>query len=144
MPKVKKKILIVDDNEMNRELLSVILKEDYEFDYAADGEQAILMLDKHRSEYSVMLLDIVMPKMDGFDVLRFMNEKNWIKYVPVVLISTEYSPAHIDTAFDLGVFDFINRPFDSAIVQRRVANAVLFKGLNDGSDLQFMSVDTDF
>ncbi len=137
------KILIVDDNEMNRELLSFILKDDYEFDYAEDGEGAILMLSKNRAQYSAMLLDIVMPKMDGFEVLQYMNEKNWIKYVPVVLISTEYSPAHIDAAFDLGVFDFINRPFDAAVVKRRVGNAVLLKGVDDGSDLQFMPVDTE-
>ena len=141
----KKKILVVDDNEINRELLTEILKYEYEIEYAVDGEAAVFMLNKRIDEFDLMLLDIVMPKMDGFDVLQHMNKYNWIKKLPVVLISVEYSPAHIDRAFELGAFDFVNRPFDVAVVKRRVKNAISSVRLAaDESDLQFMSIDTDF
>lgn len=141
----KKKILVVDDNEMNRELLTEILKYEYEIEYAVDGEAAVFMLNKRIDEFDLMLLDIVMPKMDGFEVLQYMNKYNWIKKLPVVLISVEYSPAHIDRAFELGAFDFVNRPFDVAVVKRRVRNAISSVRLaDDESELQFMSIDTDF
>lgn len=141
----KKKILVVDDNEINRELLTEILKYEYEIEYAVDGEAAVFMLNKRIDEFDLMLLDIVMPKMDGFDVLQHMNKYNWIKKLPVVLISVEYSPAHIDRAFELGAFDFVNRPFDVAVVKRRVKNAISSVRLaDDESELQFMSIDTDF
>lgn len=141
----KKKILVVDDNEINRELLTEILKYEYEIEYAVDGEAAVFMLNKRIDEFDLMLLDIVMPKMDGFDVLQHMNKYNWIKKLPVVLISVEYSPAHIDRAFELGAFDFVNRPFDVAVVKRRVKNAISSIRLaDDESELQFMSIDTDF
>lgn len=141
----KKKILVVDDNEINRELLTEILKYEYEIEYAVDGEAAVFMLNKRIDEFDLMLLDIVMPKKDGFDVLQHMNKYNWIKKLPVVLISVEYSPAHIDRAFELGAFDFVNRPFDVAVVKRRVMNAISSVRLaDDESELQFMSIDTDF
>lgn len=141
----KKRILVVDDNELNRELLSEILKYEYDIEYAVDGEAAIFMLNKRKDEFALVLLDIVMPKMDGFEVLQYMNNKGWMKTLPVVLISVEYSPAHIDKAFDLGAFDFVNRPFDVAVVKRRVRNAILSAGKSDDtSELQFMSIDTEF
>ncbi len=141
----KNKILIVDDSELNRDLLTEILKYEYDVEYAVDGEAAIFMLNKRKDEFALVLLDIVMPKMDGFEVLKHMNTKGWIKNLPVVLISVEYSPAHIDKAFELGAFDFVNRPFDVAVVKRRVKNAIQSAGNNDSSsDLQFMSIDTEF
>ena len=141
----KNKILIVDDSELNRDLLTEILKYEYDVEYAVDGEAAVFMLNKRKDEFSLVLLDIVMPKMDGFEVLEYMNDKGWMKNLPVVLISVEYSPAHIDRAFELGAFDFVNRPFDVAVVKRRVRNAILSAGRDDnGSDLQFMSIDTEF
>ncbi len=139
---IKDKILIVDDNELNRELLSEILKYEYDVEFAVDGEAAILMLNKRRDEFSLVLLDIVMPKMDGFDVLEYMKQKDWMKKLPVVLISVEYSPQHIDRAFDLGAFDFVSRPFDVAVVKRRVNNAIL-SVQHQESELQFMSIDTE-
>lgn len=141
----KKRILIVDDSELNRDLLTEILKYEYELEFAHDGEAAVFMLNKRSDEFSLVLLDIVMPKKDGFEVLEYMNNKGWMKKLPVVLISVEYSPAHIDKAFELGAFDFINRPFDVAVVKRRVKNAISsVNNLGDESELQFMSIDTDF
>lgn len=123
--KSAQKILIVDDSEMNREILSEMLGEEYEIIEAQDGEQAIAVLQKHSSEISLMLLDIVMPVMDGYAVLAVMNSKRWIEDVPVIMISSETAPAYIERAYELGVTDFISRPFDALVVRRRVVNTIL-------------------
>lgn len=117
-------ILIVDDSAMNRMLLSDILADTYNIIEAEDGEQAIAILQQHASEISIVVLDIVMPKVDGFGVLEAMNENRWIQFLPVVSISTESSPEFVERAYSLGVTDFINRPFDELIVIRRVSNTI--------------------
>lgn len=117
-------ILIVDDSAMNRMLLSDILSDTYNIIEAEDGEQAIAILQQHASEISIVVLDMVMPKVDGFGVLEAMNENCWIQFLPVVSISTESSPEFVERAYSLGVTDFINRPFDELIVIRRVSNTI--------------------
>lgn len=117
-------ILIVDDSAMNRMLLSDILADTYNNIEAEDGEQAIAILQQHASEISIVVLDMVMPKVDGFGVLEAMNENRWIQFLPVVSISTESSPEFVERAYSLGVTDFINRPFDELIVIRRVSNTI--------------------
>lgn len=117
-------ILIVDDSAMNRMLLSDILADPYNIIEAEDGEQAIAILQQHASEISIVVLDMVMPKVDGFGVLEAMNENRWIQFLPVVSISTESSPEFVERAYSLGVTDFINRPFDELIVIRRVSNTI--------------------
>lgn len=117
-------ILIVDDSAMNRMLLSDILADAYNIIEAEDGEQAIAILQQHASEISIVVLDMVMPKVDGFGVLEAMNENRWIQFLPVVSISTESSPEFVERAYSLGVTDFINRPFDELIVIRRVSNTI--------------------
>ena len=121
----KQKILIVDDSEMNRNLLMVILEDEYEIIQAKDGVQAVDYLQKHAEELSLILLDLVMPQMDGFEVLVYMNKEHWIENVPVVIISAEDAPASIKRGYDLGVTDFIGKPFDANMVRRRVTNAIL-------------------
>ena len=121
----KQKILIVDDSEMNRNLLMVILEDEYEIIQAKDGVQAVDYLQKHAEELSLILLDLVMPQMDGFEVLAYMNKEHWIENVPVVIISAEDAPAYIKRGYDLGVTDFIGKPFDANMVRRRVTNAIL-------------------
>lgn len=121
----KQKILIADDSEMNRELLTAILEEEYDIIQAKDGVQAVGCLQKHAEEISLLLLDIVMPKMDGFEVLSYMNKEHWIEAIPVVIISSENSPVYIKRGYDLGVTDFIGKPFDANMVLRRSANAIL-------------------
>ena len=121
----KQKILIADDSEMNRELLTAILEEEYDIIQAKDGVQAVDCLQKHAEEISLLLLDIVMPKMDGFEVLSYMNKEHWIEAIPVVIISSENSPVYIKRGYDLGVTDFIGKPFDANMVLRRSANAIL-------------------
>lgn len=117
-------ILIVDDSAMNRMLLSDILADTYNIIEAEDGEQAIAILQQHASEISIVVLDMVMPKVDGFGVLEAMNENRWVQFLPVVSISTESSPEFVERAYSLGVTDFINRPFDELIVIRRVSNTI--------------------
>lgn len=117
-------ILIVDDSAMNRMLLSDILADTYNIIEAEDGERAIAILQQHASEISIVVLDMVMPKVDGFGVLEAMNENRWIQFLPVVSISTESSPEFVERAYSLGVTDFINRPFDELIVIRRVSNTI--------------------
>ncbi len=117
--------MIVDDSETNRSILSDMLGEEYEAIEAENGVQAITILQKHQSEISLVLLDIVMPKMDGFEVLAVMNQNHWIEDIPVIMISAEISPHQVERAYELGVTDFIMRPFDALIVHRRVANTIL-------------------
>ena len=120
----KNKILIVDDSSMNREFLADILSEQYDIEEAEDGEQALLLLTKGAHRYSLVLLDLVMPKMDGFDVLGYMNRYHWIEDLPVIIITSENDISHIKRAYSCGATDFIQRPYDVAVVQQRVKNTI--------------------
>lgn len=121
----KQKIIIADDSEMNRELLAAILEEEYDIIQVNDGVQAVDCLQRQAEEISLLLLDIVMPHMDGFEVLSYMNKEHWIDAIPVVIISSENSPIYIKRGYDLGATDFIGKPFDANMVLRRSANAIL-------------------
>ena len=121
----KQKILIADDSEMNRELLAAILEEEYDIIQANDGVQAVDCLQRHAEEISLLLLDIVMPHMEGFEVLSYMKKEHWIDSIPVVINSSENSPIYIKRGYDLGATDFIEKPFDANMVLRRSANAIL-------------------
>ncbi len=121
----KQTILIVDDSAMNREFLLDILEDEYEIVEAENGVQALELLEEKNSIISLVLLDIVMPEMDGFEVLAQMNRRGWMESVPVIMISSENAYDIIDKAYDLGVTDFINRPFDPSVVQHRVANTIM-------------------
>lgn len=121
----KKKILIVDDSEMNRALLEDMLSNDFDIIEAGNGMEAAEILQKQSEEICLMLLDIVMPVMDGFETLALMNKNGWIKQIPVIMISAETVPTYVDRAYDMGVLDYISRPFDERIVQRRVSSAIM-------------------
>ncbi len=118
------KILIVDDSEMNRELLSDMLEGDYDVHTASNGMEAYTMILNGRHDFSVVLLDIVMPKMDGFELLEIMNQKDWINDIPVIMISSEKDEATIERAYDLGVIDFIDRPFNERVIRRRITSTI--------------------
>lgn len=120
----KQKILIVDDSEMNRALLADILEEQCDVVEAENGVEAISVLSKQRTDFSLLLLDIMMPEMDGFEVLAYINKHQWNDTFAVIMISADDSPANIKRAYDLGAFDYISRPFDSTIVQRRISNTM--------------------
>ena len=120
----KYKILIVDDSEMNREILSSILGDEFDILEAADGKECISVIRKYGRDIALVLLDIVMPAMDGFGVLEFMNKHEWIDDIPVIMISSEDSVASVKKAYEMGVSDYINRPFDVEVVHRRVFNTI--------------------
>lgn len=121
----RKKLLIADDSEMNRAILANILDQDYEIIEAADGLEAIAALQVYHGEISALLLDIIMPEMDGFAVLEEMRAHGWLEEVPVIMISTETGTATIDHAFALGASDYISRPFATRIIRRRIINTIL-------------------
>lgn len=121
----KQKILIVDDSEINRSILSDILGDEYDIFEASDGVEAIDMIKKYNVEISAVLLDIIMPRKDGFEVLKEMNKRGWIDQMPVIIISAETGSKQVEQAYNLGATDFISRPFDALIVHRRVVNTVL-------------------
>ena len=110
---------------MNRSILADMLGEEYEILEAENGLEAVSTIQKHHMEIDLLLLDIVMPEMDGFEVLTVMNRNNWIEDIPVIMISAETAPAHIERAYKLGVTDFITRPFNALLVHRRVVNTTL-------------------
>ena len=115
-------VLIVDDSPMNRDILSEILCDDFEILEAPNGPQCLELLNAWGSDISIVLLDIVMPDMDGFDVLSRMSAQGWLEEIPVVMISSEDSSQTVRRAYELGASDYISRPFDARIVHRRVSN----------------------
>ena len=122
--KVKQQILIVDDSEMNREILTEMLQDDFRILEAENGEEALKMLKQYDTGISLMLLDIVMPVMNGFEVLAAMAREHWMDDIPVIMISSEESEDYIRRAYEMGIADYIRRPFDAKIVYQRVFNTI--------------------
>ena len=120
----RQNILIVDDSEMNRAILAEILGSDYNILEAANGQECLAMLDQYDTGIALILLDIVMPVMDGFEVLNVMNRNHWIEDIPVIMISSEDSDPVVRRAYELGVSDYVSRPFDAGVVYRRVFNTI--------------------
>lgn len=120
----KERILIVDDSELNRALLTEMLEDDYEILEAANGQECMDILNAGSDKISLMLLDLLMPVMDGFEVLASMNRSHMLENLPVIMISSEDSDAFIRRAYEQGVSDYISRPFDAKVVHRRVYNTI--------------------
>lgn len=124
MEEQRKKILIVDDSEMNREILISMLEDEYDIIQAEDGQQAVYIMTEHHMELSLLLLDMNMPVMNGYEVLRVMKERLWLDHIPVICISADSSDDNIGRAYEMGVSDYFGRPFDAAVVLRRVHNTI--------------------
>lgn len=124
----KQRILIADDSEINRSILADMLGDEYEIIEAETGMEVISVLRQYENNIDLMLLDVVMPEMDGFEVLVFMNKYRIIDEVPVIMISAESASSYMERAYELGVTDYISRPFDSMIVCRRVLNTLMLYG----------------
>ena len=120
----KPKILIADDSEINRALLKEILGDGYDYLEAEDGAAAVELM-RQRTDISLLLLDLMMPGMDGFDVLRVMKYHAWLDEIPVIVISAAEDTASIERAYDLGVTDYIRRPFERIMILRRVKNVLM-------------------
>ena len=120
----KEKILIADDSAMNRAILTEMLGDGYEILEAENGRQAVSIMQTN-VDIDLLLLDIMMPEMDGFDVLAMMNKYHWIDDIPVIMISAENASSYVERAYDLGATDYISRPFDMAVVHRRVINTLM-------------------
>ena len=117
-------ILIVDDSEINRDILSSILSNEFNIIEASGGKECIEALEKYGTEISLVLLDIMMPEVDGFDVLRYMSNHHLIEDIPIITITGDESGETIRKAYEMGVSDFIGRPFDTKVVYRRVLNTI--------------------
>lgn len=120
----KLKILIVDDSELNRELLAGMLGDEYEIYQVENGKKAIDILEENREQLKLVLLDINMPVMDGYEVLSIMKRRKWLDKLPVIVISAEISGESVKKAYELGASDYFVRPFNVAIVLRRVRNMI--------------------
>lgn len=122
--KNRQEILIVDDSEMNRAILSEMLGGEYKIHEASNGEECLAVLNQYGTAISLVLLDIIMPAMDGFQVLRAMSDNHWIEDIPVIMISSEDSELTVRRAYELGVSDYISRPFDAKVIYQRVFNTI--------------------
>ena len=120
----RQQILIVDDAELNRDILAEILHHDFKTMEVSNGEECLSVLREYGAGISLVLLDIVMPGMDGFAVLEEMNRNHWIEDIPVIMISSEETESYIRRAYEMGVSDYISRPFDARVVYRRVYNTI--------------------
>lgn len=120
----KKKILVVDDKGMNRYMLGGIFRDNYEIIEAGGGMEAIAIIDKEYDELAVILLDIIMPGIDGFGVLEHMKEQDYLNRVPVVIVTDDSSEATAVKAFEYKVADMVIKPFEPRIIKRRVENTI--------------------
>lgn len=121
---MRSKVLIVDDMELNREMLTTILEDEYPILEADGGRKAIEMIRENKDDIAVVLLDLIMPEVDGFAVLETMKNQSWLKTIPVLVITAESRAEVENRCFEMGVADFIKKPFDNAIVKNRVKNIV--------------------
>ena len=121
---VEARILIADDSKMNQQILSEILGVRYEYLYADDDGMQALELLHSEFDIDLLLLDINMLRLDGFGVLEVMKQRNWLQEIPVIITSSEDDESFIQKAYDLGVTDYIRRPFNLTVTQRRASNAL--------------------
>ena len=118
----KSRILIVDDSGMNRMMLSELLEDRYDILEASNGAEALSLIRQNLSSLDLVLLDIVMPELDGFGVLAHMKKRRWLEFIPVIMISSEGDSASIERAFNLGASDYIQRPYKGFLIHRRIIN----------------------
>ena len=144
MEEQRKKILIVDDSEMNREILVSMLEDEYDLIQAENGQQAVYIMSEHHMELSLLLLDMNMPVMNGYEVLQVMKERLWLDRIPVISISADSSDDNIGRAYKLGVNDYFSRPFDAAVVLRRVHNTIALHDKSMGNFQDTLGMLSDF
>ncbi len=121
---MKNRILVIDDAEFNRDMLRVLLEDDYDIDEAEDGKKAIRILMEKWNQITAVLLDLNMPVMDGYEVIECMKQNNWMSKIPVLIITSEHSVESENRCFEMGVADFIQKPFDASLLKNRIKNMV--------------------
>lgn len=121
---MRNKVLIADDVELNRDILELILKDEYGILKAENGKRAIELIREHEEEIAVILLDLIMPELDGFEVLREIKANYWTDKIPVLIISGENSTEVEEKCYDYDISDFIRKPFDGKVVKKRIENIV--------------------
>lgn len=126
--KTRSRILIVDDSGMNRMMLSELLEDRYDILEASNGAEALSLIRQNLSSLDLVLLDIVMPELDGFGVLANMKKRRWLEVIPVIMISSEGDSASIERAFNLGASDYIQRPYKGFLIHRRIINILSASG----------------
>ena len=132
---MRNKILIVDDMKFNRQVLKGFLEEEYEILEAENGREAMDIIEEQRGEIAAVLLDIVMPEMDGVTVLKLLNEKQYIGDFPILVVTSEQDVNLVGQCFDYGISDFIRKPVNTDFVKQRVENLVdLYMEKNDFKD----------
>ena len=119
---MKARILVVDDIQINRDILEEILEDKYIIIKAENGVEALKKIDKEKDDLAMILLDLMMPELDGFGVLEGLKKRDLLKRIPVVVISSESSPEKEKRCFDYGVSDFVRKPFNESLVKLRVGN----------------------
>lgn len=120
---MKNQIIIVDDMEINRDILEEIMEDEFEVLTAVDGKQGLEMIREHQESLAAILLDLIMPEMDGFAVLRELHKEEELDRIPVLIISGEDSVKAEKRCFEYGISDFIRKPFDGILAKKRVKNA---------------------
>ena len=120
----KRKLLVVDDIELNRMILSDLFEDYFEVFEAENGREAMDLIELHKEDLSVILLDLIMPVMNGFEVLEELKKTELMSQVPVILITGESDDEKTLTGYNMGVSDIINKPFNPQIVYRRVNNVI--------------------
>ncbi len=129
---MRKYVVIIDDSELNREILSDILEEDFTILEAENGQEGIELIEKQQDDIAVVLLDLCMPVYDGYEVLKILHKKKLVNQIPILIITGDHSPESERRCFELGASDFIHRPFDRRLVIKRVQNMVdLYACKND-------------
>lgn len=132
---MRDKVLIVDDSKFNRQVLIDVLEGEYPILEAENGRQALQMIEERREEIAAVLLDIVMPEMNGVELLKLLNEKHYLNEFPVLVVTSEQSLNLVAECFDYGISDFIRKPVNTDFVKQRVDKLVnLYLQKNDFKD----------
>lgn len=121
---MRNKILVVDDSKFNRRMLRDEFEADYEIVEAENGLEALSYMEKNLEDICAVLLDIVMPEMDGIQLLKKMNEKNYMNTFPVIVITSEHPIGVVEECFDYGISDFIRKPINPVMIRRRVIKLI--------------------
>lgn len=128
----KETVLVVDDVEINRDILEVTLQDEYHVVKSDNGKHAIEVIEENPKAIDAILLDFVMPVMDGYQVLEYLKENNYLSSIPVLMISAEADTDSESKCLELGAADFIHKPFVKEVVLMRIRNNIALYKYKEG------------